>query len=591
MESKPDNNEPLPEGPEEAALTEDLVAYLDGELDATTNEAVENRIGVDATIRAEADALKKTWDLLDYLPRPDPSPNFTERTLSRIEPIPQSGANSTPSRSALSAAPQRTSLTLSDTPASSPRKRVLIACVGALLVAAAGIAGYFGRAQVVEHFDRIDQQGRRLEEQDRVAKDRRLLQNYPLYRIVDDMEFVRHLDDPELFGDDPGSTAGLPGALSRPRDSGGTSGEDNDVLLRRLRSFQALPEARQEQIRAIDREFHELDEESQSRYRLVMERYAFWLTHLADEDRRRIEGARPGRRIVEIEELRDRDWVQTLPKPYRDKFNSAESNAERRHLVKEWRQEEKDRWDEWEFVRRNEPKGGGLGLPVFLEDAKTKANFDLFVLNLETQIPAGEAAQLKQKRTAADQDGAWIEYVVLVARLSDRHPLLPGPADGPKYFNELPEDMQKFLTEREPKAFGKKNKQMPDSLARASGRWPDFAIAVTEYYRSKNWMLPVQFGPTRKDDKGMPADVRTFIEKTLEPTLLKMERADRQPAVAVQAKKDRARLHAAEGMWPDYPRTVIDLARQYKLVIPGWMLPERARFRPDPKKGPREGKG
>src|SRR5262245_34238250 len=61
-----------------------LVAYLDGELEGDAAQAIEARLGADPALRAEAEALKRTWDLLDYLPRPEPSPSFTHRTLSRL---------------------------------------------------------------------------------------------------------------------------------------------------------------------------------------------------------------------------------------------------------------------------------------------------------------------------------------------------------------------------------------------------------------------------------------------------------------------------------------------------------------------------
>src|SRR4051794_26053888 len=64
-----------------------LVAYLDGELAGEAKRAVETRINLDPTWRDEAEALKRTWDLLDYLPVPEPSPSFTQRTLSKLEPI------------------------------------------------------------------------------------------------------------------------------------------------------------------------------------------------------------------------------------------------------------------------------------------------------------------------------------------------------------------------------------------------------------------------------------------------------------------------------------------------------------------------
>jgi hypothetical protein len=65
----------------------DLVAFLDGELAGEAARKMETRLSQDATVRAEADALKRAWDLLDFLPKPEPSPSFTHRTLDRISPV------------------------------------------------------------------------------------------------------------------------------------------------------------------------------------------------------------------------------------------------------------------------------------------------------------------------------------------------------------------------------------------------------------------------------------------------------------------------------------------------------------------------
>src|ERR1700676_4895709 len=62
----------------------DLVAYLDGELDEAASQDFEARLSREPQLRAEAEALKKTWELLDYLPRPEPSGGFTHRTLERL---------------------------------------------------------------------------------------------------------------------------------------------------------------------------------------------------------------------------------------------------------------------------------------------------------------------------------------------------------------------------------------------------------------------------------------------------------------------------------------------------------------------------
>jgi anti-sigma factor RsiW len=62
----------------------ELVAYLDGELDEEATQAFEARLSRDQKLRAEADALKKTWEMLDFLPRAEPSPSFTHRTMERL---------------------------------------------------------------------------------------------------------------------------------------------------------------------------------------------------------------------------------------------------------------------------------------------------------------------------------------------------------------------------------------------------------------------------------------------------------------------------------------------------------------------------
>src|SRR5436190_11600241 len=66
---------------------ENLIAYLDGELEGEAARVLEAKLSLDPAARAEADSLKRTYDLLDFLPRPEPSPNFTNKTMSRIAPL------------------------------------------------------------------------------------------------------------------------------------------------------------------------------------------------------------------------------------------------------------------------------------------------------------------------------------------------------------------------------------------------------------------------------------------------------------------------------------------------------------------------
>src|SRR5687768_6060753 len=93
-------NDPTPDRPppDEAAPDPDaeLIAYLDGELDGPEAQEVEARLTLDPAARTRADAYKKTYDLLDYLPRPEPSPDFATRTLTRLQPATRSDPQASP---------------------------------------------------------------------------------------------------------------------------------------------------------------------------------------------------------------------------------------------------------------------------------------------------------------------------------------------------------------------------------------------------------------------------------------------------------------------------------------------------------------
>lgn len=157
----------------EQRLTDDerteLVAYLDGELDEEASRAVESRLSLDPQLRAEADALRTAWDLLDYLPRAEPSPSFTHRTLERL-----TAARATAQLEA-------------------GRWRPWAAAAGwAAAVAAAGLVGFWCTSLWARP---------RPSDED-LARDLRVIEQMRLYEQVDDLPLLRQLADPDLFGDD-----------------------------------------------------------------------------------------------------------------------------------------------------------------------------------------------------------------------------------------------------------------------------------------------------------------------------------------------------------------------------------------------------
>src|SRR5436309_16121369 len=65
-------------------LHEQLVAYLDGELDAEQTRQFEERLARDANLRRELLLLQRSWDMLDRLPRADVDAKFTRTTVEMI---------------------------------------------------------------------------------------------------------------------------------------------------------------------------------------------------------------------------------------------------------------------------------------------------------------------------------------------------------------------------------------------------------------------------------------------------------------------------------------------------------------------------
>ncbi|HVS37339.1 MAG TPA: hypothetical protein VMS17_17390 [Gemmataceae bacterium] len=149
----------------------DLVAFLDGELTGDARRAVETKISLDPAVRAEAATLKKTWDLLDFLPKPAPSPSFTNRTMEKLAPI--------RARAALR----------------SPRPFLVGAGWAAALLAAVA-AGYAGVGLLARPPANPDQD---------LTRDLRVIENKRYYDRVDDLDYLKQLNQADLFGDDAGS--------------------------------------------------------------------------------------------------------------------------------------------------------------------------------------------------------------------------------------------------------------------------------------------------------------------------------------------------------------------------------------------------
>ena len=161
----------------------DLTAYLDGELDGKNARALEAKMNRDPAIRAEAEALQKTWQMLDFLPQPAPSTAFTHKTLERVSvlrPVPA-------------------------LPRSSALKHSWAFGAGwAAAVLLAGSVGFTGVSLFTPH-PASPQSGPQADTsalEQRLAQDLRVIENKRLYEHVDNIDFLKELADQDLFGDD-----------------------------------------------------------------------------------------------------------------------------------------------------------------------------------------------------------------------------------------------------------------------------------------------------------------------------------------------------------------------------------------------------
>lgn len=163
---------------------ERLVAYLDGELDDGAAVQVEQLLASTPDVRHKVERLSRTWDLLDLLPSPRVSQEFTNRTLTAIRSKHPDEADDEDSDEAAS-----TNINVASLPRDATEKwrrwgiRAL-AFVGLAIVAALGFRSTY-------------EIGSRHQEE--------MLRNYPVirrldeYREVRDVKFLKELHDGKMF--------------------------------------------------------------------------------------------------------------------------------------------------------------------------------------------------------------------------------------------------------------------------------------------------------------------------------------------------------------------------------------------------------
>jgi hypothetical protein len=301
-----------------------------------------------------------------------------------------------------------------------------------------------------------------------------------------------------------------------------------------LRAFHALPAERQQKIRDLDRQLHELDLTTQARLWAVLDRYHTWLERLPEAQRQQVkETANPADRLKLIRALREQEWIDRLPAKVRGELAKLPPGEKATEVARLRRQERAQRLFWIQAPQRPSPETRPGRLSEFPSEVQ------VFVRDLlMPRLNADEKAQLRRA------EGKWPELARTIRELSDRHPVLPPlpPPRGPiTKYDHLPATAAVSIPRKR--------------FADLQGRWPEYALAVTTVLKKqKRRVAPL--GASKLDE--LPSDARQFVQKQLLPALGPLQ-------------KDN--LRRMDGRWPEYPKRLLALAWQKRLVIPGMSLP------------------
>ena len=286
---------PDPTNPEQAVSQEDLVAYLDGELDEPASRRIEELLATDPKVRQSLQQLERTWDLLDKLDAPEVDEKLAQSTL---EVVAVAAAEDARRREA-----------------ELPRRRRRQWLLGTAGLLAAALTGFLSVALL------------RPDPQEQLLEDLPLLDNFDQYRQIDDFRFLKMLHDEGLFAEEQADDQAPDVALPDPAESvpaGASRAErrrwletasparkaDLAMALERL---EALDAAEQHRLRELNRQIEE-DPDGQHLGE-VMRRYHQWLKKLPLYRRAEVIEPPAAQRIAIIKKMQEEADQRALRQP------------------------------------------------------------------------------------------------------------------------------------------------------------------------------------------------------------------------------------------------------------------------------------
>ena len=296
---------------------EQLVAYLDGELDAESSRHIEELLASDAQVRRRLQEMERTWDLLNDL---DVAPAGNQLAQSTLEMVAVAARQDVQQR--LTEAPRR-------------RRRRRLA-VGLSLLAVAAV-GFLAVLLLTPNPNR------------QLLDDLPVLENLDEYRQITDIGFLKLLRDAGLFVGGTAETSTPPVELlpQRQQRIQGMSLSAKGQLSRLEERFLAFDPDQQQQLRRLHRAIQAAPDASQLRQ--VMHRYYGWVKTLPLYARMELAELEPAERVEAVKKrlkdghgqpLGDKDievlwqWVNECAKQHEEQFRQNLPEPRRNALAK-----------------------------------------------------------------------------------------------------------------------------------------------------------------------------------------------------------------------------------------------------------------
>lgn len=325
-----------------AEQRDNLVAYLDGELDEELTQQIDRVLVQSEVARHEVEALARTWEMLDLLPRPHAREDFTERTLTTLK-----------------VSEMRPRLVDQPWFAVVRKGGVMLVWLAGLAVCA--LLGFAATTRWVPN------------PQAEMLANLPLLENLDLYLEVQELEFVHQLQRLQIFGT---SEPTPPGTVIR-RASGPTENPDRETLQARYQRVVEMPLSRRQRLQYNWNLFQSLPEDKKLQVQAL---------HAELEQQ-----PQSIRDLLQTYDI----WLQTLTPGQRDDLRTASSTAERIRLVREFKDKQDANRETQVFelnldLHRMKPP---MPPPPFLEEQ------DLAILmdSIQRTFPAPVLQSLEQR--------------------------------------------------------------------------------------------------------------------------------------------------------------------------------------------------